>query len=134
MDRPLVGRSILVVEDEPLIAMDVAQGFTTAGAFVSVARTLSDALAYVEAPDLSAAVLDHRLNDGDSSQVCDRLDARNIPFVVYSGYAKLDGPCSEGKQVSKPVRPEELVVAVVDLLRSRSAAHPARLSHPKEPR
>ena len=98
MDRPLAGRSILVVEDEPLIAMDVAQGLQTAGASVSVARTLSDALNKVEAPGLSAAVLDHRLRDGDSSQICERLDARNIPFVVYSGYAKLDGACSEGKQ------------------------------------
>jgi CheY-like chemotaxis protein len=121
MDRPLIGRSVLVVEDEPLIAMDVAQWLETAGASVSVARTLSDALNKVEVPGLSAAVLDHRLGDGDSSQICDRLDARNIPFVVYSGYAMLDGPCSEGKQVSKPVRPEELVVAVVDLLRARSA-------------
>lgn len=118
MDRPLVGRSILVVEDEP-IAMDVAQSLETAGASVSVARTLSDALNKVEAPGLSAAVLDHRLNDGDSSQSCDRLDARNIPFVVYSGYAKLDGLCSEGKQVSKPVRPEELVGTLVDLLLDR---------------
>ena len=125
MDRPLVGRSILVVEDEPLIAMDVAHILQTAGASVSVARTLSDALNKVEAPGLSAAVLDHRLKDGDSSQICDRLDARNIPFVVYSGYAKLDGPCSEGKQVSKPVRPEDLVVAVVDVLRDRPAGHPA---------
>jgi DNA-binding response OmpR family regulator len=125
MDRPLLGRSILVVEDEPLIAMDVAHGLETAGASVSVARTLRDALHEVDAPGLSAAVLDHRLNDGDSSQICGRLDARNIPFVVYSGYAKLDGPCSEGKQISKPVRPEELVVAVVDLLRDRPARHPA---------
>jgi DNA-binding response OmpR family regulator len=124
MDRPLVGRPILVVEDEPLIAMDVAQWLEIAGASVSMARTLSDALKKVEVPGLAAAVLDHRLGDGDSSQLCDRLDARSIPFVVYSGYPKLDGPCSEGKQVSKPVRPEELVVAVVDLLRGRSGTHP----------
>jgi DNA-binding response OmpR family regulator len=125
MDRPLVGRLILIVEDEPLIVMDVAQGLKAAGASVSVARMLSDALAIVEAPGLSAAVLDHRLNDGDSSQICNRLDARNIPFVVYSGYAKLDGPCSEGKQVSKPVRPEKLVAAVIDALGRQSARHPA---------
>jgi CheY-like chemotaxis protein len=86
----------LVVEDEPLIAMDIAQGLKTAGASVSVARTLSDALTKVEAPDLSAAVLDHRLNDGNSSRICDRLDVRNIPFVVYSGFAKLDGACGDG--------------------------------------
>ena len=125
MDRPLGGCSILVVEDEPLIAMDVVQGLEAAGAAVSVARTLKDALDKVEAPELSAAVLDHRLRDGDSSQICERLDAKNIPFVIYSGYTKIDGACSEGKLVHKPVAPEELVTTVVNLLTARSAIHPA---------
>jgi CheY-like chemotaxis protein len=121
MNRPLLGRSILVVEDQPLIAMDVVQGLEVAGASVPAARTLRDALDKVEAPGLSAAVLDHRLNDGDSSQICERLDARNIPFIVYSGYPQFAGACSEGKQVSKPATPQELVIAVVDLFTTRSA-------------
>jgi DNA-binding response OmpR family regulator len=90
-----------------------------AGASVSEARTLCDALSKVECPDLSAAVLDHALNDGDASQICDRLDERNIPFVIYSGYDYVEGPCSEGEHVRKPVRPEVLVTTVVNLLRDR---------------
>jgi DNA-binding response OmpR family regulator len=117
MDRPLAGRSILIVEDEPLIAMDIAQSLKAQGASVSVARTLRDALREVEAPGLSAGVLDHRLPDGDASQICDRLDARNIPFVICSGYSYVEGPCSEGEHVHKPVQPEALVAKVVDLLR-----------------
>jgi DNA-binding response OmpR family regulator len=123
MDRPLVGRSILVVEDNPLIAMDVVQGLEAAGASVSMARTLGDALTIVERPDLSAAVLDHRLNEGDASQICERLDQRNIPFVIYSGYDYVEGPCSEGEHVRKPVRPEVLVATVVNLLRGRETAN-----------
>jgi DNA-binding response OmpR family regulator len=119
MDRPLAGRSILVVEDEPIIAMEVVRGLEAAGASVSTARTLYDALSKVECPDLSAAVLDHALNDGDASQICDRLDERNIPFVIYSGYDYVEGPCSEGEHVRKPVRPEVLVTTVVNLLRDR---------------
>ena len=121
MDRPLFGRSILVVEDELLIAMDVVRVLNAAGAAVFEARTVRDALHKVECPYLSAGVLDHVLNDGDSSQVCDRLDERNIPFVLYSGYDYVDGPCSEGKQLRKPVRPDALVAAVVDLLRDRES-------------
>jgi CheY-like chemotaxis protein len=119
MDRPLAGRLVLVVEDEPLIAMDVVQGLEAAGAVVSLARSLRDALEKVEAPGLSAAVLDHRLSDGDTSRICERLNARNIPFVIYSGYSKLDGECSEGNLVHKPVAPEALVDAVVQLGTSR---------------
>ena len=117
MGLPLTGRSILVVEDEPLIAMDVVQGLQDAGASVSVARTLSDALCKVECPALSAAVLDHALDGDDASQICDRLDQRNIPFVIYSGNDHVEGPCSEGEHVRKPVPPPVLVDAVVNLFR-----------------
>jgi DNA-binding response OmpR family regulator len=122
MDRPLAGRSILVVEDDPIIAMDVVQGLQAAGASVSAARTLNDALRKVECSSLSAAVLDHALNDGDASRICERLDERNIPFVIYSGYDYVDGPCSEGEHVRKPVRPEVLVATVANVLRDRERA------------
>ena len=122
MKLPLTGRSILVVEDEPLIAMDVVQGLRAAGASVSEARSLRDALCKVECPTLSAAVLDHGLNDGDASQVCERLDQRCIPFVIYSGYDYVEGPCSEGEHVRKPASSLVLVDAVVDLLRKPSTA------------
>jgi DNA-binding response OmpR family regulator len=118
---PLAGRAILVVEDEPIIAMDVVQSLQAAGASVLRARTLKDALCKVECPELSAAVLDHALADGDASQICERLDKRNIPFVIYSGYDYVEGPCSEGKHLRKPVRPEVLVNAVADVLAGRAA-------------
>jgi DNA-binding response OmpR family regulator len=58
VEPPLAGRSILVIEDNAIIAMDVVQGLQAAGASVSKARTLSDALRKVECPNLSAAVLE----------------------------------------------------------------------------
>jgi DNA-binding response OmpR family regulator len=65
MDRPLAGRSILIVEDEPLIALDIQRGFEAAGARVMTMRSLQTALAAVEDPDLSAAILDHALGKDD---------------------------------------------------------------------
>jgi DNA-binding response OmpR family regulator len=121
MDRPLTGRAVLVVEDNPVIAMDILHGLEAAGASVSKARTLCDALSKVERSDLCAAVLDHALDDDDASQICSRLDERNIPFVIYSGYDHVEGPCSKGEHVRKPVRPQVLVAAVVDMLRDRES-------------
>jgi len=82
MERPLVGCLILIVEDEPLVALDVAHGLEAAGARVLAARTLADALIKASDPELSAAVLDHGLSDGDTSQVCEKLKERDIPFVL----------------------------------------------------
>ena len=123
MDLPLVGRSVLIVEDEPLIALDIRRAFEAAGARVVVMRSLQSALAAVEAPDLSAAILDHALGKDDSSQLCERLEERDIPFVIHSGYSNLEGACSEGVAIDKPSHPQVLVTTIVGLLRCRPIAN-----------
>lgn len=86
MGSLLEGRSILVLEDEPLISMDVQQRFHDAGAQVLHAWRLEEALRLAERPDLSAAVLDFDLGGGrDSTPVCWRLAERRVPFVFHSG-------------------------------------------------
>ena len=118
-DRPLAGRLVLVVEDEPLVALDIANGLEAAGAKVITARLFADALLKSEDPALSAAVLDHGLSDGDTSQVCARLKQRDVPFVIYSGYGNLDGACTGGAQVEKPAPPAMLVATLIGLLTGR---------------
>jgi DNA-binding response OmpR family regulator len=119
----LAGRSILICEDEPLIAIDIANAFTEVGARAVTVRSLREALIAVEDGTLSAAILDHALGDGDSSQLCTRLKERNIPFVLYSGYSQLDGVCGEAVHVPKPATPALLVTTVEGLLRRRPISH-----------
>jgi hypothetical protein len=52
---------VLLVEDEPLIALDVERDLRTAGARVIAAGYLDAALCMTEHPDLSGAVVDLRL-------------------------------------------------------------------------
>jgi DNA-binding response OmpR family regulator len=78
----LAGRSILIVEDEPLIALDIVDAFKRVGAVTVSARTLAEAIQMVEHDGLSAAVLDFGLRDGDTEVVCGRLTEREIPFVL----------------------------------------------------
>ena len=113
------GCCILVVEDEPLIAMDIAQAFKDVGAETIAASTLHHALVLVEHDGLSAAVLDHALHDGDSSPLCQRLNERELPFVVYTGLGKLQGACAVGVQVAKPENPKALVSIVGRLIGGR---------------
>jgi DNA-binding response OmpR family regulator len=116
----LSGRSILIAEDEPLIALDIAEAFKDAGAEVTVTSTLHHALVLVEHDGLSAAVLDHALHDGDSSPLCQRLDERKLPFVVYSGLGKLHGACAKGAHIKKPENPQVLVSMVERLIAGNS--------------
>ena len=106
---PLHGRSILIVEDEPLIALDIAQAFEDVGAEPVISSTLQEALVCVEMERLAAAVVDHSLRDEDSGPVCQRLTERELPFVVYSGLSKPHGACAVGVHVTKPENPKALV-------------------------
>ena len=111
--------SILICEDEPLIALGIADAFTDLGARVVTARSFASALIAVENEVPSAVILDHVLSDGESSQLCKRLKERNIPYVVHSGYSKLDGACSDAVHVPKPANPDVLVTTVLGLLQRR---------------
>jgi len=123
MDHPLAGRLILIVEDEPLIALDLQSAFERVGAHVITTSALRNAVSLVEEDGLSAAVLDHALGDGNSSHLCERLTQRGIPFVIYSGFSGTEDACQYAPHVSKPANPEVLVTTVVGLLRGHQISN-----------
>ena len=57
------GCTILLVEDEPLIAFDIASELQRSGAWFKC-RRVEQALAFLDDVGLSAAMLDYRLGDG----------------------------------------------------------------------
>ena len=113
----LKGHSILIVEDEAIIVMDLTMALEDAGAEVTSTGTLKHALLLVEHDGLSAAILDHGLKDGDSSLLSRRLKERGVPFLVYSGYTA--EAIKQGvPYISKPASHAELVAGVEDLIQS----------------
>ncbi|ODU20894.1 MAG: transcriptional regulator [Sphingomonas sp. SCN 67-18] len=79
--------AILIVEDEPLIAMMLEDfldmlGYRVAG----TADSVGGALAMVADGGFDAAILDVNLRDGESSwPVADALSAAGAPFVLATG-------------------------------------------------
>jgi DNA-binding response OmpR family regulator len=114
----LAGRTILIVEDEPLIALDVGIAFENAGAVLLSARSLAQAQRLVEHDDLSAAVMDFALSDGYADPICARLEARAIPYVLHSGYSERIAVHRQGAVIPKPAHPRALVEAIIALVRN----------------
>jgi DNA-binding NtrC family response regulator len=114
----LQGLSILIVEDEPLIAMDISQAFEALGAHLTITNTLRHAMLLIEHDGLSAAILDHALGDGETSSLYARLHARGIPYMIYSGYGKRTNTPGHIPHVDKPATHEQLTAAMEDLIRS----------------
>jgi DNA-binding response OmpR family regulator len=112
----LVGRSVLVVEDEPLIALELKELFEHGGARVHVAFTPIDALRLVEETSLSVAVLDFGSRGDDNAPLCRTLHALGIPFMYYSGFDDLDDELLGAPIVTKPARAETLITAITQLV------------------
>jgi DNA-binding response OmpR family regulator len=109
-----------VVEDEPLIGMDIRTALENAGAHVTATTTVRHALILIEHDGLGGAIMDHALADGDSVEVCAQLTARGIPYVNFSGLDPVKGASPDAPFVSKPANMETLLGALEKLLVARS--------------
>ena len=119
MDRlALSGRSILVVEEEPLVALQLEEQLHRAGAKVLAAGKLYEALHMAEHPALSAAVMNLRLGDDDTTRVCRRLAQLGVPFVFHTRYDPAEALRNwpDAPVVSKPADSHVIVNSVAKLL------------------
>ena len=114
----LAGRTILVVEDEDLIARELSDALESAGADIITARGVFDASRFIETRTLSAAVLDFWLGVGvDCLPICDLLTEHHVPFLLYTSYTLLEG-APKAPILSKPAAPARIVAAVADLFKN----------------
>jgi len=81
----LEGEQVLILEDEPLIALDVQEVLEREGATVLVAPTIREALQCAGHPGLSAGLLDVAVGREDAEPVCEALSRRRVPFVFFTG-------------------------------------------------
>lgn len=84
----LKGQSVLIVEDEALTALDLALAVDDEeGLVVGPFDTAGQALRHLEdaADEVTAAILDVTVRDGEITPVALWLAARNIPFIIHTG-------------------------------------------------
>lgn len=79
--------NILIVEDEPLIAMMIEDFLDVLGKTVAgTADTVESALALIALGGVDAAILDVNLRGGEKSfPIAEALAAKHIPFVFATG-------------------------------------------------
>lgn len=114
----LAGRSILVVEEEPAVALELEEQFQLAGAKVFAAVKLRDALHLAEHPAISAAVINVRIGSDNTAAVCRRLSYLGIPFIFHTRYdaGEASQAWPDAPVVSKPADSRMLVSRIAGLL------------------
>jgi CheY-like chemotaxis protein len=120
-DTGLTGRRFLVVEDEYLIAADVAAVLEALGVEVTgPVGTVAEALKLVETEGdrLDGAVLDVNLAGDRVYPVADALRRRGIPFLFTTGYdtAALPDSYADVARCRKPTDERRLERCLSNLL------------------
>lgn len=86
---------VLVVEDEPFIAYDLALAVEDAhGLPVGPAATVREALNLINSREIDAAILDMTLSDGTAGPILEALEGRGVPVVLHTA-TPLSPPLSE---------------------------------------
>ena len=114
----LCGKRILVVEDDPAIAVDYRFQLEGIGALQVFAPNNQRALAYLIAHHVDGAIIDYHLTDGTCAPVLELLAVRRIPFVVVSGdtFGVEDVPPA-APLLSKPIAAADVCLALCSVLR-----------------
>jgi len=119
----LKGLSVLLVEDEILIALDAQAMLEEAGATnVEIANKAVNGLRLICETPPDAAVLDFNLGSGTSLSIADELAARGIPYIFTTGYAgQIDLPRRHIHMpvVEKPYTAEWLIAGLIAALERR---------------
>ncbi|WP_134679185.1 response regulator [Paracoccus ravus] len=119
--RELGGQNVLVVEDEPLVALDISHELKAAGAGrIDIARTIGQALSAIETgPQIDLALLDGNLSGEPVDRVASALSSRQIPFCFVSGYGRQHLPPDypNAPVIEKPFRADTLVPVLTGLIR-----------------
>ena len=106
-------KRILVLEDEPLIAMMLEDILVELGCLVvGPASDIAGAEALVGDAAIDAAILDVNIGDRTSHPVAELLQARRIPFLVASGYGDAEALPSASGALNKPYRQENVMLAL----------------------
>lgn len=115
---PIVGRRILVVEDEPLVGMMMKKLLSDLGAEpVGPCGSLAEAFSAL-AHEFDAAILDVNVGGELIYPFADELARRRAPMVFLTGYESdsIEARFAEAPILTKPIEPTELVEALAGVL------------------
>lgn len=119
----LKGKRILVIEDEPLVSVDIEtilseSGFAVAGPAVNVAH----ARRMIETETFDGALVDANLDGSPVDELASALVSREIPFVFLTGYGResLPNAFRHASMIEKPFTREQLVSAMGKALNPES--------------
>ena len=113
--------SILIVEDDPFIALDLQDFFLDEGYnVIGPTATSSGGLSLLDAQSPDCALLDYNLLSDTSDKIATRLDREKIPYIFLTGQINrvVSSVHPSIPIVSKPFDPFEIRTAINQILQT----------------
>ena len=116
-------KTILIVEDEMIIALHIEQTLVDLGHRVITATSKAEAERLAAAGGVDLAIVDYQLTDGTTERLMERLQEAGTPFIVCSGMAEEpERPVTDHRRfLSKPFSSDALIDAVLALTQSNNS-------------
>lgn len=118
-ERPLAGKTILVIEDEAFFSLHLSEAIVAAGGHVvGPIASVKEGLALLKAgiDHIDAASVDIRLQDGLSFPIVEQLAEVGIPMLFVSGTVEeIPATLSRHPALCKPVRVHQIIKALIHL-------------------
>lgn len=124
-DPRINGRRILLVEDEPLVAMMMTQMIgDLGGRVIGPFGSLRDAIEGLPEGGLDAAVLDVNVGGELVYPLAEKLSRNGVPLMFLTGYdsKSVDRRFVTARVLTKPIEEAELAAALASMLDARPRA------------
>jgi CheY-like chemotaxis protein len=111
---------VLVVEDEPVILMDIATMASQCGCCVITARSLKGAEQIEAKYSFNVALLDVRLQDTEVFPLAERLESRHVPIAFISGHSAIiivERAFGHRPRISKPFTQDDIETLLRKLMK-----------------
>lgn len=110
--------TVLIAEDEPMVAALLDDLLTDAGYRVFVGETLDQATALSNEHAVDVAILDAKLGRQESFPLADSLRERGVPFLFASGHGRdgLPERFADASVLQKPYDMKALKQLLITLL------------------
>lgn len=122
--KSAVRRSVLLVEDEVMIRMMVADMLEEIGYVIAAeAGDIDDAVRLVQVTDFDIAILDVNVNGKVITPVAEAVQLRGLPFVFATGYGAQGLPekFRDRPTIQKPFQIETLARTIESTLKGIAA-------------
>jgi DNA-binding response OmpR family regulator len=116
-------RTVLIIEDEMIIALDLEQTLSGAGfATLGPARSIEAAMALVETESFDCALVDLELQGVLATSLVERLRTLGKKFAFVTGFDRGDLPEQFGTEpvITKPWEPSYVIETVRQLCAASS--------------